>query len=107
MSRNVRCGLIQARNALGSNRSLPEIKKAMIDKHLKLIEQAAKRRVKILCLQELFYGPYFCAEQDIRWYDLTERVPNGPTTQVSKSKRNSAATTLPRFPTAVPELSTA
>ena len=44
MSRNVRCGLIQASNALGTNRSLPEIKKAMIDKHLKLIEQAAKRK---------------------------------------------------------------
>jgi len=44
MSRNVRCGLIQASNALGSNRSLPEIKKAMIDKHLKLIEQAAKKK---------------------------------------------------------------
>jgi len=42
MSRNVRCGLIQASTALGGNRPLPEIKKAMIDKHLKLIEQAAK-----------------------------------------------------------------
>jgi N-carbamoylputrescine amidase len=31
--------------------------------------------------QELFYGPYFCAEQDIRWYELTERVPDGPTTK--------------------------
>jgi beta-ureidopropionase len=82
MSRNVRCGLIQASNALGTNRPLPEIKKAMIDKHLKLIEQAAKKKVKILCLQELFYGPYFCAEQDIRWYDLTERVPDGPTTKL-------------------------
>src|SRR5580658_1209989 len=80
MSRNVRCGLIQASNALGSHRPLPEIKKAMIDKHLKLIEQAAKKKVEILCLQELFYGPYFCAEQDIRWYDLTERVHDGPTT---------------------------
>src|SRR6202023_64160 len=79
MSRNVRCGLIQASNAVGSNRPLPEIKKAMIDKHLKLIEQAAKKKVKILCLQELFYGPYFCAEQDIRWYELTEPVPDGPT----------------------------
>src|SRR5208282_4759737 len=57
MSRNVRCGLIQASNALNS-RSLPQVKKAMIDKHLKLIEQAAKKKVKILCLQELFYGPY-------------------------------------------------
>jgi N-carbamoylputrescine amidase len=82
MSRIVRCGLIQASNVLGGNRSLPEIKKAMIDKHLKLIDQAAKKRVRVLCLQELFYGPYFCAEQNIRWYDLTERVPDGPTTRL-------------------------
>ncbi|MGH9846850.1 MAG: nitrilase-related carbon-nitrogen hydrolase, partial [Blastocatellia bacterium] len=25
-----------------------------------------------------FYGPYFCAEQNIRWYPLAEPVPNGP-----------------------------
>ena len=80
MPRIVRCGLIQARNVLGANHSLAQIKKAMIDKHLKLIEQAAKKRVQILCLQELFYGPYFCAEQDPRWYQLVERVPEGPTT---------------------------
>src|SRR5690242_11101682 len=79
MSRIVRCGLIQASNALGSGHSLAQIKKAMIDKHLKLIDQAAKKKVKILCLQELFYGPYFCAEQNIRWYEMTERVPDGPT----------------------------
>ncbi|MBZ5722350.1 MAG: acyltransferase [Acidobacteriia bacterium] len=79
MSRIVRCGLIQARNVLDSGHSLAAIKKAMIDKHLKLIEQAARKKVKILCLQELFYGPYFCAEQNIRWYELTERVPDGPT----------------------------
>ena len=35
--------------------------------------------MQILCLQELFYGPYFCAEQDTRWYEFTERVPDGPT----------------------------
>src|SRR5260370_75113 len=57
MSRNVRCGLIQASNAVGTNRSLPEIKKAMIDKHLKLIEQAAKKKVKILCLQKFYFTP--------------------------------------------------
>ncbi|MGA8488880.1 MAG: nitrilase-related carbon-nitrogen hydrolase [Terriglobales bacterium] len=82
MSRTVRCGLIQAGNVLTSDRSLPQIKKAMIDKHLKLIEKAAKQKVRILCLQELFYGPYFCAEQNIRWYELTERVPDGPTTKL-------------------------
>src|SRR5882757_6234954 len=82
MSRVVRCGLIQASNALSGNHPLPQIKKAMIEKHLKLIEQAAKKKVRVLCLQELFYGPYFCAEQDIRWYELTERVPGGPTTKL-------------------------
>jgi N-carbamoylputrescine amidase len=79
MPRIVRCGLIQARNAKGPEAGLPAIKKAMIDKHVKLIEQAARQKVKILCLQELFYGPYFCAEQETKWYHLTERVPDGPT----------------------------
>src|ERR1700686_680108 len=81
MPRNVRCALIQASNALSTERPLAQIRKAMIDKHLKLIEQAGRKRVQILCLQELFYGPYFCAEQNARWYDLTERVPQGPTVQ--------------------------
>jgi beta-ureidopropionase len=64
MARTVRCGLIQARNVLGPDRELPAIKKAMIDRHLGLIGEAARKKVKILCLQELFYGPYFCAEQE-------------------------------------------
>jgi beta-ureidopropionase len=79
MSRIVRAGLIQASNVLGADKPLEKIKKAMIDKHLKLIEQAAKKKVQILCLQEIFYGPYFCAEQNSRWYELTESVPDGPT----------------------------
>ena len=79
MARTVRCGLIQTRNVLGPERDLPSIKKAMIDRHVILIGEAARKKVKILCLQELFYGPYFCAEQETRWYQLTERVPDGPT----------------------------
>jgi N-carbamoylputrescine amidase len=75
----VRCGLIQTRNVLGPDRELAAIKKAMIDRHVTLIGEAARKKVKILCLQELFYGPYFCAEQETRWYHLTERVPDGPT----------------------------
>ncbi|HWC16178.1 MAG TPA: nitrilase-related carbon-nitrogen hydrolase [Terriglobales bacterium] len=82
MSRTVRCGLIQAHNPLGPDHSLAQIKKAMIDKHLKLIEQAAKQKVQVLCLQELFYGPYFCAEQNQKWYEMTEPVPDGPTTKL-------------------------
>src|SRR5579871_3863885 len=84
MPRIVRCALIQASNAIPTNRPLEQIRKAMIDKHLKLIEQAAKKKAQILCLQELFYGPYFCAEQNARWYELTERVPDGPTVQLMR-----------------------
>ncbi len=80
MPRIVRCGLIQAKNVLGPKSGLPAIKKAMIDKHVKMIADAATKKVKILCLQELFYGPYFCAEQEAHWYQMTEPVPEGPTT---------------------------
>jgi len=78
MPRIVRCGLIQARNVLGSDHPLAEIKEAMIQKHAGLIEQAAKQGTQVLCLQELFYGPYFCAVQDPRWYEMAEPVPEGP-----------------------------
>ncbi len=80
MARMVRCGLIQARCEWSPEKfSLGEIKKKMIAKHERLIADAARKKVQILGLQELFYGPYFCAEQQTRWYELTERVPAGPT----------------------------
>ena len=80
MARLVRCGLIQARCEWSPEKlSLAQIKKNMIAKHERMIAQAAKKKVQILCLQELFYGPYFCAEQQTRWYDLTEPVPGGAT----------------------------
>jgi beta-ureidopropionase len=82
MPRVVRCGLIQASNVKSPGDGLPAIKKAMVEKHVKLIEQAADKKAKIVCLQELFYGPYFCAEQETKWYHLTEKVPDGPTVEL-------------------------
>ena len=43
MPRIVRCGLIQARNAKGPEAGLPAIKKAMLEKHLKLIDKAGEK----------------------------------------------------------------
>ncbi len=57
-------------------------KQAMIEKHLPFIEQAAEQGVQMLCLQEVFYGPYFCPSQSAIWYATAERVPEGPTTQL-------------------------
>jgi N-carbamoylputrescine amidase len=53
----------------------------MLEKHLPFIEEAGKRGVQILCMQEIFNGPYFCPGQDKRWYEAAEPVP-GPTTEV-------------------------
>ena len=30
----------------------------------------------------MFNGPYFCAEQQPRWYDMVEHIPDGPTIQM-------------------------
>ncbi|MCD6121925.1 MAG: acyltransferase [Spirochaetales bacterium] len=79
MSRIVKCGLIQVSNPKHEG-SLEEIKEAMIQKHIPLIEDAGKKGVQILSLQEIFFGPYFCAEQNIKWYGSAEPVP-GPTTE--------------------------
>ena len=79
MPRIVRAGLIQASVGTEAPQELDHLKKYMIDKHVSMIEQAAGEGVEVLCLQELFYGPYFCAEQDARWYSMVERVPDGPT----------------------------
>ena len=87
MPRVVRCGLIQASNVKSpAEASLPDIRQAMIDKHLKLIAVAGAKGVRILCLQELFYVPYFAAEQDPRWYAFTERVPDGPTIKLMQDQ---------------------
>ena len=85
MPRIVRGGLIQARVTHEGTAPLKTIKQAMIEKHLKLIEQAAKKKCQVVCLQEMFYGPYFPAEQKTHWYGLTERIPDGPTIKLMRS----------------------
>lgn len=82
MTRIVRGGLIQATLCEPATSPVETIKTAMIEKHLALIAQAAKQGAQVVCLQELFYGPYFCAEQDAKWYTLTEPIPDGPTTRL-------------------------
>ncbi len=83
MARLVRSGLIQVTNALDPTaHTVDEIRHAMIEKHLPLVQEAADKGVQILCMQEIFTGPYFCCEQDTRWYDIAEQIPEGPTTQL-------------------------
>lgn len=81
MARTVISGLIQAANVINDeSKSIAEIQAAMFDKHVPMIHDAGKQGVQILCLQEIFNGPYFCPSQDKRWYEAAEPVP-GPTVE--------------------------
>jgi beta-ureidopropionase len=84
MSGIVKCGLIQAKNAAPTEAPIEEIKRINVEKHLKLIEEAARQGVKILCMQEVFTTPYFCAEQQTRWYEAVEKIPDGPTVKLMR-----------------------
>ncbi|MFF3571433.1 nitrilase-related carbon-nitrogen hydrolase [Nocardia jiangxiensis] len=54
-------------------------RESMLAKHEKFVEQAAAEGVRVICFQELFYGPYFGNVQDKKYYEYAESVP-GPTT---------------------------
>jgi beta-ureidopropionase len=99
MSKIVKCGLIQATHACSTTESLDTIKQANIDKHIPLIEQAAREGVQMICMQEIFTGPYFCAEQTTRWYDSTEQIPDGPTTKLMQelAKKHSMVIVVPIY----------
>jgi len=84
-SQVVRCGLIQCSNPINDeSKPVKVIQQAMLDKHVSFVEEAGKKGVQILCLQEIFNGPYFCPGQDKRWYAAAEPVP-GPTTEVMQA----------------------
>ena len=90
-SRLVRAALLQATWTGGKN--------SMIEKHVDYVEKAAKEGTQVMCFQELFYGPYFCQLQDPQFYDLAEKIPNGPTTQLFQevARRNHIVLIVPMY----------
>ena len=82
MPQLVKCGLIQTAMACSVEESLETIRDANLEKTTRYIEQAASEGVQVLCMQEIFTAPYFCAEQNPRWYDSVEAIPDGPTTKL-------------------------
>jgi beta-ureidopropionase len=68
--RTVRAAVIQANANMSKQES--------IDKHVGMIAEAADMGAEIVGLQEIFFGPYFCAEQDAKWY-ATAEPEDGPT----------------------------
>ncbi|MCY1138399.1 acyltransferase [Actinoplanes sp. Pm04-4] len=55
-------------------------KESMIKAHEDYARDAAAQGAKVICFQELFYGPYFCQVQEAEYYEYAESIP-GPTTE--------------------------
>jgi beta-ureidopropionase len=97
--RIVRGGLIQMANPINdATTPVAKVAQAMLEKHLPMVDEAGKRGVQILCLQEIFNGPYFCPSQDPRWCDIAESIP-GPTVEVfqEKAKKHRMAIIVPIY----------
>jgi N-carbamoylputrescine amidase len=77
MPRKIKSGLIQMSLPMTEGEgSVDEIMQAMEEKHIPYIEEAGKKGVQILCLQEIFNTPYFCPGQDRNWYASAKPLPN-------------------------------
>jgi N-carbamoylputrescine amidase len=72
MAEVVRAALVQT-NWTGDQESMTKA-------HEEYARQAAAAGAKVICFQELFYGPYFCQLQDPKFYEYAESVP-GPTVE--------------------------
>lgn len=86
MPQVVKCGLIQTSMACAVEESLATIRQTNLDKTMQYIDAAGKAGVQILCLQEIFTAPYFCAEQNPRWYQSAEHIPDGPTVRLMQEQ---------------------
>ena len=83
-------GLIQMRCAVK-----PE---ANVKHALSLVEKAAAKGAKIVCLPEMYRTPYFCQREDAALFDLAETVP-GPSSKAfcALAKKLSVVIVVPIF----------
>ena len=103
--RNVRVGLVQAKweGNITDDEMIDEDIERMIRKHEGFATIAQQQDVQILCFQELFFGPYFCAEQDRRWYKYAEPIPGPLTERMGKlAKKHKMVVIAPMYEEEMP-----
>src|SRR6516165_9683756 len=59
-------------------------KDSMVKNAVAAVRDAAAQGAQVTCLQELFFGPYFCQVQEPEWYTWAEPVPDGPTVRLMR-----------------------
>jgi len=92
-------GLIQMSLKADTAKSPEQIRDAMLEAHLPLVDESGKRGVQVLCLQEVFTQPYFCPSQDAKWYTSAEPIPDGPTVKLmqERAKRHRMVIVAPLY----------
>src|SRR5437867_2224110 len=92
MARIVRGGLIQASVGEDASAPLDHLKKRLVDKHVALIEEAARRDVQVACLQELFLSsPPTPSPTATSSGPSTASATNSPGTSASSTGRATSA----------------
>ncbi len=88
--RLVKVGLVQS--AVGPDKA------QNLAKTVRLVEDAAARGARIVCLQELFASEYFCQREDAELFDLAEPL-SGPTTEAmaAVAKARGVSIVVPLF----------
>jgi N-carbamoylputrescine amidase len=95
MKRIVRAAVTETINAFGEmpervedladlSERLDELRDANLEHHAELAACAAAVGVQILCMGELFAGPYFALHTDRMWWKLAEDSESGPSVTAMK-----------------------
>lgn len=64
---------------------LDDVRRANVDHHVELLEEAARQGVQVICFGELFPGPYFALRSEPMWTALAEDARDGPTITAMRS----------------------
>lgn len=86
----IKAGLIQTKAC--------DTKEKNIEKTISFIESGISDNVQVFAMQELFFAPYFPAEQDNRWFEWAEPV-SGPTVKTMQdvAKKHGIVLVVPIF----------
>jgi len=95
----LKAGLIQMGLKGDTSMSPEQIRDAMLEAHLPMVEEAARQGVQVLSFQEVFTQPYFCPSQDTKWYAAAEAIPDGYTTRLmqEQAKRHNMVIIVPIY----------
>jgi len=59
-----------------------------LEKGISMVREAAEKGARVACLPELFRTRYFCQREDVRFFDLAEKLPGPTTDALSRAARD-------------------